>query len=177
MRAALEHAFGTDLPAPDRQELGTRAVVVLKDGKLVAERYAGGFGPTTPQLGWSMAKSVTDLLVGRLVQEGEVSLDDDHLRPEWDGDHGPPSPSRQLLQMTSGLAWDETYALGTPITRMLYLEHDMGAYVASRALGARSRDLPAVLLRQHHPAVLDPGRAHGPRCEPPPRAALRPRSA
>jgi len=131
---ALDHAFGADLPASDRAELGTRAVVVLKDGRLVAERYAPGFGPTTPQLGWSMSKSVTDLLVGRLVQEGRVSLDDDHLRPEWEGDRRATITVRQLLQMTSGLAWDETYALNTPITRMLYLERDMGAYVASQGL-------------------------------------------
>jgi len=130
----LDYAFGTDLPAADRAELGTRAVVVLKDGRLVAERYAPGFGPTTPQLGWSMSKSVTDLLVGRLVQEGEVSLDDDHLRPEWDGDRRATITVRQLLQMTSGLAWDETYALNTPITRMLYLEHDMGGYAAAQEL-------------------------------------------
>ena len=134
VREALDHAFGADLSASDRKELGTRAVVVLKDGKLVAERYAEGFGPKTPQLGWSMTKSVTDLLVGRLVREGKVSLDDDHLRPEWDGDRRADITIRQLLQMTSGLAWDETYALNTPITRMLYLEHDMGAYVASQDL-------------------------------------------
>ena len=43
VREALDHAFGADLSASDRKELGTRAVVVLKDGKLVAERYAQGF--------------------------------------------------------------------------------------------------------------------------------------
>jgi CubicO group peptidase (beta-lactamase class C family) len=134
VRDALEHAFGTDVAAPDRAALGTRGVVVLKDGRIVAERYAEGFGPRTRQLGWSMTKSVTDLLVGRLVQEGRVSLDDDHLRPEWAGDRRAAITVRQLLQMTSGLEWDETYALGTPITRMLYLEPDMGAYVAARPL-------------------------------------------
>jgi CubicO group peptidase (beta-lactamase class C family) len=131
---ALDHAFGADLPSPERAELGTRAVVVLQGGALVAERYAPGFDPTTPQLGWSMSKSVTDLLVGRLVQEGRVSLDDDHLRPEWNGDRRADITVRQLLQMTSGLAWDETYALNTPITRMLYLEHDMGAFAAAQEL-------------------------------------------
>jgi CubicO group peptidase (beta-lactamase class C family) len=134
VREALDAAFGAELPAADRADLGTRAVVVLKDGRLVAERYGAGFGPGTPQLGWSMTKSVTDLLVGRLVQEGRVSLDDDHLRPEWSGDARAGITVRQLLQMTSGLEWDETYALDTPITRMLYIEHDMGAYVASQRL-------------------------------------------
>ncbi len=130
---AMDHAFGADLSAADRADLGTRAVVVVKDGEVVAEQYADGFDPSTPQLGWSMSKSVTDLIVGRLVQEGEVSLDDDHLRPEWK-DGRADITLRNLLQMTSGLDWDETYALNTPITRMLYLEPDMGSYVASQDL-------------------------------------------
>jgi len=130
---ALAFGFGDDLGEEDRAALGTRGVVVLKDGQLVAERYADGFGPETPQLGWSMTKSVTNLLVGRLVQAGEVGLDDDHLVPSWTDDRADITV-RQLLQMTSGLAWDETYRLGTPITRMLYGEGDMGAYVASQEL-------------------------------------------
>jgi len=134
--AALDRAFGTDLDREQREDLGTRAVLAVKDGRLVAERYADGFDATTPQLGWSMAKSVTSLIVGRLVAEGTVDLDDDHLRPEWT-DRRADITVRQLLQMTSGLSWDETYALNTPITRMLYLEHDMGRYVASRPLAHR----------------------------------------
>lgn len=133
VEAALAQAFGDDLPAGDQDDLGTRAVVVLKDGEVVAERYADGFTADTPQLGWSMTKSVTDLMVGRLVHAGEVGLDDDHLRREWD-DERADITIEQLLQMTSGLAWDETYDLGTPITRMLYLEDDMGDYVASQEL-------------------------------------------
>ncbi|MCZ4499092.1 MAG: class beta-lactamase-related serine hydrolase [Marmoricola sp.] len=131
--AALDRAFGTDLPAKERTELGTRGIVVLKDGKLVAERYAAGFTAATPQLGWSMTKSVTNLLTGRLVLQQKVSLDDDHLRPGWT-DERSAITVRQLLQMTSGLSWDETYALNTPITRMLYLENDMARYVASQKL-------------------------------------------
>ncbi len=136
VRAALATAFGDDLSSAARTKLGTRAVVVLHDGKLVAERYASGFDKTTPQLGWSMSKSVTNLVVGRLVQQGEVSLDDAKLRKEWtDGRRA--ITVRNLLQMTAGLEWDETYDLGTPITRMLYLEPDMGSYVASQPLAHR----------------------------------------
>jgi CubicO group peptidase (beta-lactamase class C family) len=131
--AALDQGFGTDLSTSKRKDLGTRGVVVIKDGRLVAERYARGFSATTPQLGWSMSKSVTSLLVGRLVQDGEVSLADDHLRPEWK-DARARITIGELLQMTSGLHWDETYSLGTPITKMLYLEGDMGSYVASEDL-------------------------------------------
>ncbi|MEA4945253.1 MAG: serine hydrolase [Propionicimonas sp.] len=131
--AVLDYAFGADLDPAGRAALGTRGVVVLKDGALVGERYADGFSATTPQLGWSMTKSLTNLLVGRLVARGEVSLDDDHLRPEWTDERASVTV-RDLLTMTSGLSWDETYDLGTPITRMLYLEPDMGGYVASLPL-------------------------------------------
>ncbi|WP_061962288.1 serine hydrolase domain-containing protein [Demequina flava] len=130
---ALAHGFGDDLDDTSREELGTRAIVVLQGGELIAERYADGFDPTTPQLGWSMTKSVTNLLVGRLVEQGEVSLDDAALVDDW-SDERAEITIRHLLEMTSGLAWDETYDLGTPITQMLYAEEDMGAYVASQEL-------------------------------------------
>jgi CubicO group peptidase (beta-lactamase class C family) len=133
VKDALSKAFGDDLSTNARKALGTRGVVVLKDGRLVAERYAQGFGPTTPQLGWSMTKSVTDLIAGRLVDEGKLSLDQDHLRPEWK-DGRAKITVRELLQMTSGLKWDEDYSLGTTITTMLYLKGDMGSYVASQPL-------------------------------------------
>lgn len=131
--AAVDRAFGDHLPDAESDALGTRAIVVVKDGQIIAERYADGFGPDTRQLGWSMSKSVTNLLAGRLVAEGRLALDDDHLRPEWT-DARSNITVADLLRMTSGLAWDETYDLGTPITRMLYLEPDMAAYAASQPL-------------------------------------------
>jgi CubicO group peptidase (beta-lactamase class C family) len=130
---AIAKAFGDDLPDAERKALGTRAVVVLRHGEIVGERYADGFTPTTAQLGWSMAKSVTNLLVGTLVQEGKVKVTDDHLRPEWTDDRAKITVD-DLMRMTSGLAWDETYSLGTPITKMLYNEPDMAAFVASQKL-------------------------------------------
>ena len=62
---AVAAAFGDGLDAEARDELGTRAVVVLRGGNVVAERYADGFDADTRQLGWSMTKSVTNLMVAR----------------------------------------------------------------------------------------------------------------
>ena len=132
VEAAVADAFGDGLSDAEKDRLGTRAVVVVRHGRLVAERYAPGFGRRVPQLGWSMSKSVTDLLVGRLVKQGKISLGDDHLRPEWEGDERAGITIENLLRMTSGLEWDETYSLGTPITQMLYDEPDMAGYVASQ---------------------------------------------
>ncbi len=131
--AAVATAFGDDLPAEEKQQLGTRAVLVAQGGRLVAERYAPGFNAGTRQLGWSMAKSVTNLLVGRLVNQGKISVTDDRLRPEWSDDRAKITVD-DLMRMTSGLEWDETYDLGTPITSMLYLEPDMAGFAASLPL-------------------------------------------
>ena len=85
---ALARAFGDDLTADGKATLGTRAVVVLRAGELVGERYAEGFEASTPQLGWSMSKSVANLLVGRYALERSFTLDDSGLRPEWTDEPG-----------------------------------------------------------------------------------------
>jgi CubicO group peptidase (beta-lactamase class C family) len=131
--AALARAFGDDLDPAGRDRLGTRGVVVVRDGRIVAERYAAGFTAATPQLGWSMAKSATSLLTGVLVAQGKVSLADDRLRPEWTDERARISVE-DLLRMRSGLAWDESYDLGTTITAMLYDQPDMASFVASQPL-------------------------------------------
>lgn len=130
VQRALDDAFGVGLPTDQVTRLGTRAMVVVQHGRIVAERYAPGFTPQTRQLGWSMGRSVTALMAGRLAQQGKLALTDDHLRPEWT-DGRAQITVEQLLRMTSGVQWDETYDLGTPITRMLYLEPEMARYAAS----------------------------------------------
>lgn len=115
-------------------ELNTRAVLVVHEGELIAERYAEGWDATVPQLGWSMSKSATHLLVGRAVQEAGIDIDRSGLRQEWATDQRSGITLDHLLKMTPGLSWDETYDLGTPITEMLFKEPDMGGFVASQEL-------------------------------------------
>ena len=62
----------------------TRAVVVVHRGRIVAERYGRGFDARMPQLGWSMAKTVTAALVGTLIQQGRLALDTSVLWPPRD---------------------------------------------------------------------------------------------
>lgn len=59
----------------------TRALVVMEGGRVVAERYAPGYGPDTRLISWSMAKSVTAVLVGMMVADGRLALDTPAIVP------------------------------------------------------------------------------------------------
>ena len=67
LEAVLDEAFSEP---SDESHRRTRAVVVLKDGRVLAERYAPGFARHTPLIGWSMTKSITHALVGIAVGDG-----------------------------------------------------------------------------------------------------------
>ena len=118
LTSALAYAFKDP-------SLKTRAVVVLKDGQLIGEQYADGFDKDTPILGWSMTKSITSALVGILVKEGKISIDDPVDIPEWKEDERSKITMNNLLQMSSGLKWEEIYTTVSDVTRMLSLEGDM----------------------------------------------------
>lgn len=130
LAAALDAAFAeTDAP-PHR---GTRAVVILHDGRLVAERYAAGEGIDTPMLGFSMTKSVTNALVGVLVRQGRLDVKAPAPIAAWwqAGDPRRTITLERLMRMDSGLALDETGSGFDPSNQMFYDEPDMAAYAAS----------------------------------------------
>jgi CubicO group peptidase (beta-lactamase class C family) len=136
--AAIERAFHEpEPPEPDRVRQ-TKAVVVVWDGRLIAERYAPGYGPDTPMLSWSMAKSVLATLVGIAAADGRLALRGPAPVLEWSA----PSDPRhgitldQLLRMSSGLAFDEHYGAVNDVSRMLFTMPDMGAFAASKRLEA-----------------------------------------
>lgn len=104
----LARALDDLFTAPDVGE--TRAVLVMADGKIAAERYAEGYGPETRFVSWSMAKTVTGILIGMLVADGKLALDDPAPVPLWQrpGDPRAEITLRHLLQMRSGLRHTES---------------------------------------------------------------------
>ncbi len=130
---ALDAAFAE--PGPENLRK-TRAVVVVYDGHLVAERYTPGFDPSTPLLGWSMAKSVTNALVGILVGEGTLDIRRPAPVPEWQGTDDPRRAITldQLLRMNSGLAFEERYDPLYDAVDMLYGSPDFAAFAAEKPL-------------------------------------------
>ena len=86
----------------------TTGVVVLQNGRLVAETYAPGFGPNTPQRTWSVAKSLAGTLIGAAVQRGEVDVEAPAAVPDWrrPGDPRAAITLEALMRMSSGLTSD-----------------------------------------------------------------------
>lgn len=115
---------------------GMRAVVVVRDGRIVGERYGEGFSAETPLLGWSMAKTVTAALIGTVVAEGKMAVTDTALRSDWTDGRAAISVG-DLMAMSSGLAFNEDYGDVTDVTRMLYLEPDMAAFAAAKPLAGK----------------------------------------
>ena len=66
--------------------------MILHDGKLVAERYAAGYGVDTPILGYSLSKSVTSALIGGLVREKKLSVERRAPIAEWKNPRIPGAP-------------------------------------------------------------------------------------
>lgn len=133
LEAAIDDAFAERNPELRRN---TRAVVIVHEGRIVAERYAEGYSAENRFPGWSMTKSVTSALVGIMVGEGWLSLQDSAIRAEWrkpgDGRNG--ITLDDLLHMSSGLDFDESYTATGAATRMLFNSYDADNIAADRPL-------------------------------------------
>lgn len=135
LRGAVDALFDGD------EDVGeTRALIVMHRGEIVAERYAPGFGPNTKLLSWSMAKSVTAVLVGLMVSDGRLALDSPVPVAAWSqpGDPRGRITLRQLLSMTSGLdhVEDDDVIASADTIRMLFTDgsRDMSAFAEAQPL-------------------------------------------
>ncbi|MDG4856090.1 MULTISPECIES: serine hydrolase [unclassified Mesorhizobium] len=114
---------------------GMRAVVAVKNGRIVAERYGEGFSAKTPLLGWSMTKTVNAAIVGTLVKDGKMALDKKGLFSPWKADGRAAISLADMMAMSSGLEFNEDYGDVADVTRMLYLEPDMAGFAEAKPLG------------------------------------------
>jgi CubicO group peptidase (beta-lactamase class C family) len=137
-----------DLP----EGLGTTyAVVVERGGHVLAERYNGvlplsakAVSADVPLLSWSMAKSITHLLIGMAHDDGLLDIEAPAPVAAWHRTSTDPRSAitlRHLLQMTSGLHWNEAYTVDAPsnVVEMLFGtgHHDVAAYAASMQLSSQ----------------------------------------
>lgn len=155
LEKAMSNAFEDD--DPDKP-YGTRTIIVLKDGKLIGEKYAKGFHENSMQLGWSMTKSIFSALIGIAIKQDYISsIDEKGLFKEWT-DERKEITLKQLLQMNSGIEWTEDYGDISEATKMLYENDDMVAFTKACGMEAKpgehweyssgSSNLLSGLLRQ-----------------------------
>lgn len=135
LNKAVADVFMEPLPGNRRN---TQGVVVVYKDRIIAEKYAEGFSAATPILGWSMTKSITNALVGILVNQKKLDIMKPAPVAKWDK---PGDPRRiitidQLLRMSSGLKFNEIYGPLQDVTDMLYGSKSMAEYAWSKPLEA-----------------------------------------
>ena len=128
----------------------TVAVLVMVDGHVRHESYALTGGPDVAWISWSVAKSFTSTLIGCAVDDGSiVSIDDPAQRyaPELAGSAYDGVSIRHILQMSSGVAWNEDYGdAQSDIHPLIEVLHGTGSHDA--AVMATRRDTePGTLCR------------------------------
>src|SRR5450759_3335798 len=110
------------------------AFMVIHKGVPVAEAYKPQFNQKTRFLSWSMAKSFTSALVGILVGQGKMDINKPAGIDEWKSDDRSKITLKDLLQMESGLKWNENYGNRSDVTVMLHCVRDMSRYAFERPL-------------------------------------------
>jgi CubicO group peptidase (beta-lactamase class C family) len=135
---ALDRAFTEPDQPPLRR---TKAVVVVKDGHVIAERYAPGYGMDTPILGYSATKSVISALTGILVRQGKLALHEPAPVPAWQnpGDPRHAITIDHLLRHTSGLAMGSSLNASLAsafdrVNQMKFVESDMAGFAENSEL-------------------------------------------
>jgi hypothetical protein len=108
------------------------AFMVLHKGIPVAEAYKPNFDRHTRFLSWSVAKSFTNAMTGILVRQGKLDINKPLAIEEWKNDDRRNITMNNLLQMQSGLKWNEDYGNRSDITLMLHCESDMGRFALEK---------------------------------------------
>jgi len=103
----------------------TRAVLVVYNDKIIAEKYADGYNKDSKFLGWSMTKSITATIFGILQKQGKVNIDNPAPIAEWQNDNRKNITLKNLLNMNSGLEWEENYDDISDVTKMLFQSKNM----------------------------------------------------
>ena len=110
LKALEDYAFTITGKDSEQKGLRTDALLLIKNGAIIYERYARGYKPANRHIAWSVSKSVSSLLAGVAVQQGALSVDDSICKrlPEYSGDVCKIT-LKDALTFVTGLDWQEVY--------------------------------------------------------------------
>jgi hypothetical protein len=114
-KSTLPTSFIYDGKSIDTEEFikrrATTALLVLKNDKVTFEHYYLGTKPEDKRISWSMAKSFVSVLFGMQVDAGKIDIEKpvDFYLPEMKGSGYENVKVKHVLQMSSGVKWDENY--------------------------------------------------------------------
>ncbi|WP_347904532.1 serine hydrolase [Pseudomonas purpurea] len=136
-REALEDYAFTSRDDATRKGIRTDALLVIRDGQLIYERYAGPTTADTPHLTWSISKSLMATVLGVAYGEGLFSLQDPAMKFYSALEKHPAVTLADLLHWASGLDWQEDYEyapLNSSVVAMLYTRgrRDMAGFTAAQ---------------------------------------------
>lgn len=129
LNSAIDQAF--DKPGSNIKR--TAAVVVAYKGKLIGEKYwkEQHISDETRLWGWSMNKSILNAMIGILIRQKKLNLNASAPVIEWIEDPRRNITINDLLQMSSGLKWNEDYGKLSDVTTMLYKKWNCYEYAIS----------------------------------------------
>jgi CubicO group peptidase (beta-lactamase class C family) len=138
LRAALDAAFAEPAQPPHKW---VKAVIIMHDGRIIAERYASGYTSDTPIFGYSLSKSVVNALIGILVRQGTLSVTERAPVAAWRKQDDPRHAItvEEMMRMTSGLDLVESnrsFDPWHPRANQLLDAPDMAAYAEDAPLRA-----------------------------------------
>lgn len=122
LKKAVANAFDENNAVAKR----TRSVVILYKDHLITEKYEDGFDKNSKILGWSMTKSITATYFGILQYQNKININNPAPIQEWANDKRAKITLNNLIQMNSGLEWEEKYDRICDATKMLFNSRDMG---------------------------------------------------
>ena len=128
VQALVEDIVSSD----NARGLNTRALLVVQGGRILGEGYAQGADAQTPLLGWSMAKSLTAVMLANLEHRGLLDLSAPAGFAQWQADERAQIKVSDLLTMTDGLAFSEEYNPGDDATAMLFDAPSAADYVLAK---------------------------------------------
>ncbi len=121
LNKAVSNAFDTNNQKIKR----SRSVLVIYKDKIIAEKYDKGFNKNSRILGWSMTKSITATYFGILQKQGKIDISKPAPIADWKNDLRKNITINNLLQMNSGLEWEEDYGKISDATKMLFQAEDV----------------------------------------------------